>query len=255
MEDFAERLKENCNLKRLKLSHCGLNNLSISSICQILAENPNLLELDISWNNILPNSMKELMDELEINRTLRYLNLSWNQIKGMNASLNKDIITKFSNFITLNTSLIHLDLCSINLQGDDLKKIGKLISMSSSLLGFHLCGNPMTHKQIKYLRKCLRIEDEEPTDASTPNIVDIDAYGNMNSDDESGIKRQNTSLKVSSLINGIKTKFVKRDIKLKEQSRYSSSNFINKFIVTRILGHPELAKDADRWREVQECWI
>ena len=57
------------------------------------------------------------------------------------------------------------------------------------------------------------------------------------------------------LLNGIKTKYVKRDMKLKEQSNYSSSNFSNKFIVTRILGHPEWGNNYENWKEVHECWI
>ena len=46
-----------------------------------------------------------------------------------------------------------------------------------------------------------------------------------------------------------------KDIKLKEQSNYSSSNFQNKFIVTRILGHPELRREYEGWREVNDWWI
>lgn len=56
-------------------------------------------------------------------------------------------------------------------------------------------------------------------------------------------------------MNGLKTKIVKRDLKIKEPSPYSSSNFINKFVVTRILGHPECGADLEKWREAHECWI
>jgi len=112
-----------------------------------------LIELDISWNHLLSNSIDSIMTELDANRTLRYLNISWNQIVGKNMATNKNIVTKFSNFIIGNHNLLHLDLCSINLQGDSLKKIGKMISMSPSIIGFHLCGNPITEKNMKYLRK------------------------------------------------------------------------------------------------------
>ena len=121
LEDFINNIKKGWNLKRIKLTHLGLNQLSVDSIWTILAENTGLVELDLSWNNLLSNSMLQLMSELEVNKTLKYLNISWNQIKGMNAKINKEIILKLGNFITENKNLVHLDLVSINLQGDDLK--------------------------------------------------------------------------------------------------------------------------------------
>lgn len=69
------------------------------------------------------------------------------------------------------------------------------------------------------------------------------------------IGNQNTNQKLSSLLDSFKTKVIKRDIKLKEQSLYSSISFSNKFIVTRVLGHPEIQNDPEKWAEVQDCWI
>ena len=253
MDDLIDNLKNSCSLKILKLSQAGINTLWVRGIWKILAEDSNLHELDISWNNILPTYLNDILEELDANRSLRYLNLSWNQFKGLNEELNKQITTRMCNFINENKWLIHLDLCSINLQGNSFKKIGKMISMSSSLQGFHLSGNPMTPKQIRYLRKWLRISQEENKEEMKDQEF-LPQYGNnIKWDHHEG--DVNISQKVSSLINGLKTKHVKRDMKLKEQSKYSNSVFSNKYIVTRNLGHPELPQNSESWKEVDECWI
>ena len=227
MDDFIENLKENWSLKKLILSHCGINNFSAKGIWKILAENVNLQELDLSWNNILPKTLNEIMDELDANKTLRYLNLSWNQIKGSNKEINKQIIAKLSNFIKENRSLLHIELWSMNLQGQDLKKISKVLSMSSSLLGIHLSGNPMNEKQIKYLRKCLRIK-KVTKDLKVNKYTTRGQYGNADLPDVN-IRKLKISKQISNFINGLKTKYVKRDMKLKEKSSCSSSLLTNKY--------------------------
>lgn len=95
----------------------------------------------------------------------------------------------------------------------------------------------MTPKQKRFLMRCCRIpiESDEPVISFND---DIGSYGNCQQKEEAKITRT-ISNNISLLLNGLKTKYVKRDIKLKEQSNYSSSHFSNKFIVTRILGHPE----------------
>lgn len=84
-----------------------------------------------------------------------------------------------------------------------------------------------------------------------PNMHNLsESYGNIAKN--FSIDRVEDSHRVKELLNGLKTKYVKRDIKLSEKSKYSSANFTNKFIVTRVLGHPELQKDIDKWREVDD---
>jgi hypothetical protein len=112
----------------------------------------------------------------------------------------------------------------------------------------------MTQKTIRYLMKCLRIEEtkveDKNNDERRQSFIDFGNNPNYSSP-----KRLGTNQKISNLLNGIKSKYIKRDIKLLEPSQYSSSNFVNKFIVTRILGHPELDKELEKWREVNDCWI
>lgn len=109
----------------------------------------------------------------------------------------------------------------------------------------------MTPKIRKYLLKCLRITESEQLEESK----EIGSYGNYPSEVQNPVHRKDTKQNLTTLLNGIKTKYVKRDIKLKEQSNYSSSNFTDRFVVTRVLGHPELDPNLSKWQETKECWI
>ena len=190
------------------------------------------------------------MDELDANRSLRYLNMSWNQINGPNAKLNKEINTKFSNFLSENQNLIHLDLNSVNLDIEVLRTI----SMSKSLLGFHFCGNNLTPKQFRRLRRWLKISNDE--DDTLPIILEDENNGNTDMlDSGNAIKRKDTNQNISSLLNGIKTKSVKRDITVKGQCSSSDSYFQDKFVATRIIGHKEITPGLDEWRETDDCWL
>lgn len=101
--------------------------------------------------------MNQIMESLEQNILLRYLNLSWNQMKGPNKEINDEIIKRFGGFVVENRSLLHLQLDSVNIQGEYMTKLSKMLGRSSSLLSIHLSGNPMTARQLRYLRKCLKI--------------------------------------------------------------------------------------------------
>ena len=160
------------------------------------------------------------MDELDANRSLKYLNMSWNQINGPNIKLNKEINLKFSNFLAENHNLIHLDLNSVNLDIEVLRTI----SMSKSLLAFHFYGNNLTLKQLRRLRRWFKISNN--SHESLPVIFEDENNGNaVNPNSENTIRRKDINQNINLLLNGIKTKSVKRDITIKGQSNPSDSYF------------------------------
>ena len=73
-------MQANTNLKIIRLSHCGINNESMSKLCIGLCNNKSITSLDLSGNNLTPKILDYFMNcELE----LRSLNLGDNNLKDL----------------------------------------------------------------------------------------------------------------------------------------------------------------------------
>jgi Ran GTPase-activating protein (RanGAP) involved in mRNA processing and transport len=75
---IIELLGAGCNLRKLSLVQCYLNENDVAEICRIISGSRFLIDLDLSWNELNDRSMVCITSELATNRKLQYVNLSWN---------------------------------------------------------------------------------------------------------------------------------------------------------------------------------
>ncbi|EGR32805.1 leucine rich repeat protein [Ichthyophthirius multifiliis] len=145
-------------LKKLNLSHCNIDNLSLSLLCASLAENSTLISLNISLMELNPLTLICLAKGLSENNTLIDLNISYNKIKENGLKFFVENITPWSvrnlKYLNiegnqLNSSQLIQQLMSkfekskvINLSKNGIKKLDEIFTEIST----------QTNKQLQQLK-------------------------------------------------------------------------------------------------------
>jgi hypothetical protein len=67
---IIELVATHCNLRKLSLVQCFLNDNDVPEICHIITESKFLIDLDLSWNELNDKSMLTITGALSKNRKL-----------------------------------------------------------------------------------------------------------------------------------------------------------------------------------------
>lgn len=133
---ILEQLSKTCFLKKLQLSKCKLNEISVDYLCHLVKGHgaPNLIDLDICWNELGPFQIQKFFLALAANRKLQYLNIAWNDIPQVDDFDMRPLCT----FVRKNDDLTHLDCSGVFSKEKQIKSLIRAVSKSVSLQVLHL---------------------------------------------------------------------------------------------------------------------
>ncbi|KAL0238025.1 hypothetical protein GEMRC1_012499 [Eukaryota sp. GEM-RC1] len=136
---LCDLIRANQSLSSISLTHCGLSNNNLLSLCQVL-QCSKLAYLNFSNNSIGNQGVLALSEVLKVNETISSLNLTSNSIGAEGARA-------LSEVLKVNSVITKIDLTSNSVGNEGAKAFVKAVS-ENSLCDVYI-GNNSIHKKDK----------------------------------------------------------------------------------------------------------